>query len=73
MAKTKNQIVENKKNNTYLSNALCIAIAIFCVLLIGRVGSAGTKIFLFVNFLFLHIHLHYDIIGIVRLLPRIFK
>ena len=31
MAKTKNQIVENKKNNTYLSNALCIAIAIFCV------------------------------------------
>jgi len=51
MAKTKNQIVENKKNNTYLSNALCIAIAIFCVLLIGRVGSAGTKIFLFVNFL----------------------
>ena len=50
MAKVKNQIVENKKNN-YLSNAVCISLAIFCVLLIGRVGAAGSRIYLFLSFL----------------------
>lgn len=51
MAKTKNQIVESKKNKDYLYVAVSIFIIIFCVLLIGRIGNAGSKLALIISFI----------------------
>ena len=49
VAKTKNQIVETKKKD-YLYVAVCISISIFCILLIGRIGTAGSKLALIISF-----------------------
>lgn len=50
MPKTKTHIIEKKKD--YISVALCIATMILCILFIGRIGSAGGKIALFLSFIF---------------------
>ena len=45
MAKLKNQIVEQKKKD-YFSVALGIVVCVFCLVLIGRIGVTGSKLYL---------------------------
>lgn len=50
MPKVKNHIIQNKKD--YIHIAISICIMVFCILLIGRVGTAGRMLSLFFSFLF---------------------
>ena len=50
MPKVKNHIIKNKKD--YLYVAIGIIVSISCLLLIGRVGFAGSKLALIISFIF---------------------
>ncbi len=70
MPKVKNHIIQKKKDYFYV--AVGIGISVFCILLIGRVGVAGSILALFFSFIFgdfstiiLGIALVYSIIFII--------
>lgn len=50
MPKVKNHIIQNKKDYVYIAISICVIVC--CILLIGRVGTAGRILSLFFSFLF---------------------